>query len=102
MVTSRQVKTRGGEFTWPLPHKESTMPRNISWALIPGWLIILCLALAGCGGQGGGAMKAQQQVPRSTQSVEDGPAFGRGFKQVFPPTPALKERLQAMPQSSCS
>ena len=73
------------------------MPRNISWALIPGWLIILCLALAGCGGQGGGAMKAQQQVPRSTQSKTD-LLLAAGFKQVFPPTPALKERLQAMPQ----
>ncbi len=72
------------------------MPRSTSWFFIPGW-VILCLALAGCGGKGGGAVTAQQQVPLSTQSKTD-LLLAAGFKQVFPPTPALKERLQAMPQ----
>ena len=75
------------------------MPRSTSWFFIPGW-VILCLALAGCGGKGGGAVTAQQRVPLSTQSKTD-LLLAAGFKQVFP-TPALKERLQAMPRDSCS
>ena len=61
-----------------------------------GWLVILCLALAGCGGGGGGGMKAQPPGPQATSKTDL--LLAAGFQQVFPSTPELKARLQAMPQ----
>jgi len=67
-----------------------------SWWLTRGWLVILCLALAGCGGGGGGGMKAQPPGPQATSKTDL--LLAAGFQQVFPSTPELKARLQAMPQ----
>ena len=67
-----------------------------SWWLTGGWLVILCLALAGCGGGGGGGMKAQPPGPQATSKTDL--LLAAGFQQVFPSTPELKARLQAMPQ----
>ena len=63
-----------------------------SWWLTRGWLVILCLALAGCGG----GMKAQPPGPQATSKTDL--LLAAGFQQVFPSTPELKARLQAMPQ----
>jgi hypothetical protein len=73
------------------------MRKNIPWWLISGWLVILCLALAACGGGGGGGMGVQQQAPLTTRSKTD-LLLAAGFKQIYPSTPQLKARLQAMPQ----
>jgi len=72
------------------------MRKNIPWWLALCWLLLLCLAPAGCGG-GGDGMRAPQQAPLSTQSKTD-LLLAAGFKQIFPSTPELKSRLQAMPQ----
>jgi len=66
------------------------------WWVTGGWLVILCLALAGCGGGGGGGMKAQPPGPQATSKTDL--LLAAGFQQVFPSTPELKARLQAMPQ----
>jgi hypothetical protein len=67
-----------------------------SWWVTRGGLVILCLALAGCGGGGGGGMKAQPPGPQATSKTDL--LLAAGFQQVFPSTPELKARLQAMPQ----
>jgi hypothetical protein len=67
-----------------------------SWWVTRGWLVILCLALAGCGGGGGSGMKAQPPGPQATSKTDL--LLAAGFQQVFPSTPELKARLQAMPQ----
>ena len=74
------------------------MHRNRPWWLTLGWLVIICLALAGCGGGGGGGggMTVRQQTPAVTSKTDL--LLAAGFKQVFPTTPELKARLQAMPQ----
>jgi hypothetical protein len=66
------------------------------WRVAGGWLVILCLTLAGCGGGGGGGMKAQPPGPQATSKTDL--LLAAGFQQVFPSTPELKARLQAMPQ----
>jgi hypothetical protein len=66
------------------------------WRVTGGWLVILCLTLAGCGGGGGGGMKAQPPGPQATSKTDL--LLAAGFQQVFPSTPELKARLQAMPQ----
>jgi hypothetical protein len=66
------------------------------WWVTGGWLVILCLALAGCGGGGSGGMKAQPPGPQATSKTDL--LLAAGFQQVFPSTPELKARLQAMPQ----
>jgi len=74
------------------------MSKHIPLRLTAGWLLILCLALAGCGGGGGGGggMTVRQQTPAVTSKTDL--LLAAGFKQVFPTTPELKARLQAMPQ----
>jgi|UniRef100_A0A7V6A6M4 hypothetical protein len=61
-----------------------------------GCLLILSLALLGCGGGAGKGLMAGPQY-RQTQSKTD-LLLAAGFKQIFPTTPQLKERLNAMPQ----
>jgi hypothetical protein len=73
------------------------MHRNKPWWLTCGCLIIVSLLLAGCGGGGGGSMKAQPQ-PGPTLSSKSDLLLAAGFRQIFPSTPELKARLQAMPQ----
>ena len=73
------------------------MHKKMPWWLTLCWVVIVCLALSGCGGGGGGGMRAQQQVPLSSGSKTD-LLLAAGFKQVFPSTPELKARLQAIPQ----
>jgi hypothetical protein len=74
------------------------MRQNMSWWTITCGLVVLCLALAGCAGGGGGAVKASlpQAAPASTSKTDL--LLAAGFQQVFPATPELKARLQAMPQ----
>jgi hypothetical protein len=67
------------------------MRRNVPWWLTLSLLVILSLALTGCAG-----MQAQQQA-RQTKSKTD-LLLAAGFKQIFPTTPKLKARLEAMPQ----
>ena len=74
------------------------MRRNVlsSWLTVV-CLIILGLALVGCGGgAGGGRMMAPPQS-QQTQSKTD-LLLAAGFKQVVATTPQQKARLQAMPQ----
>jgi hypothetical protein len=73
------------------------MRKNMPWWLTSGWLVLLCLALAGCGGGGGGMKVAQQQQAPAARSKTD-LLLAAGFQQIFPSTPELKARLQAMPQ----
>jgi hypothetical protein len=66
----------------------------VRWSAL-GCLVILSLVFMGCGG-GGGVMLAQpqaQQVKSKTDLL-----LAAGFRQVFPTTPQLKARLDAMPQ----
>jgi hypothetical protein len=72
------------------------MRKHVLRWLTLGCLVILSLAFMGCGG-GGGGMMAQQQA-RQTRSKTD-LLLAAGFKQIFPTTPQLKARLQAMPQN---
>jgi len=73
------------------------MRRNRPWRLTLGWLVIIGLALAGCGGGGGGGgMRAQPQAPGTASKTDL--LLAAGFQQITPSTPALKVRLQAMPQ----
>ncbi len=72
------------------------MRKSITRWLNPGWIVILCLALAGCGGGAGGGLKAQP--PSAPASSKTDLLLAAGFRQIFPSTPALKARLQAMPQ----
>ena len=66
------------------------MRRITIWRLTATCLFILCLALAGCAG-----MEAQQtQQTKTTEEL----LSAAGFKQIFPTTPKLKDRLQALPQ----
>jgi hypothetical protein len=74
------------------------MRKNVlsSWLTL-GCLIILSLALVGCGGgAGGGGMMAKPSY-QQTQSKTD-MLLASGFKQIFPTTPQLKAHLDAMPQ----
>jgi hypothetical protein len=72
------------------------MRKNVLWRLTLSCLVILILALMGCGG-GGGGMMAQQQA-QQTRSKTD-LLLAAGFRQISPPTPQLKAHLQAMPQN---
>jgi hypothetical protein len=62
---------------------------RIGWIGAAG-LIILSLALMGCAGMQTG----QTQQTKTTEDL----LLAAGFKQIFPTTPKLKARLQAMPQ----
>jgi hypothetical protein len=66
------------------------MRKTMMWRSTSCWLVIPCLALTGCGG--GSGMQAQQV--RSKADL----LLASGFRQVFPSTPQLQARLQAMPQ----
>ena len=70
------------------------MRKNTPWWLTLGWLLILCLSMAGCGG--GGSMRSQQQSPSAGSKTDL--LLAAGFRQINPSTPELKARLQAMPQ----
>lgn len=72
------------------------MRGNIPQWLTSGCLVIVCLLLAGCGGGGGGSMKTQPAGPSLSSKTDL--LLAAGFRQVFPSTPQLKARLQAMPQ----
>jgi hypothetical protein len=66
---------------------------TVGWITAAGF-IILSLVLGGCGT----VQQAEQvQQAQQTKSVED-LLSAAGFKQIFPATPKLKARLQAMPQ----
>ncbi len=75
----------------PENHQRGNEMRRITiWRLTTTWLLILCFALAGCTG-----MEAQQtQQTKTTEEL----LSAAGFKQIFPTTPKLKDRLQALPQ----
>ena len=62
---------------------------TVGWITAAG-LIILSLMLAGCA-----TMQAEQT--QQTKTAEE-LLSAAGFKQIFPATPKLKARLQAMPQ----
>jgi hypothetical protein len=62
---------------------------TVGWMTAAG-LIILSLALVGCA-----TMQAEQT--QQTKTAEE-LLSAAGFKQIFPATPKLKARLQAMPQ----
>ncbi|OGR31513.1 MAG: hypothetical protein A2139_04050 [Desulfobacca sp. RBG_16_60_12] len=62
---------------------------TIGWITAAG-LIILSLALMGCAGM-------QTEQAQQTKTTED-LLSAAGFKQIFPTTPKLKARLQALPQ----
>ncbi len=66
------------------------MRKNLRWWLTSCGLAILCLALTGCAGM-------EAQSTQQTKTTED-LLSGAGFKQIFPTTPQLKARLQALPQ----
>jgi hypothetical protein len=72
------------------------MRKNMSWWSTSCLLVILCLALTGCGGGGGGGRMGQQQAPQARSKTDL--LLASGFRQIYPSTPALKARLQAMPQ----
>jgi hypothetical protein len=57
-------------------------------------LIILSLALMGCGGGGGLMARPQYQQNQSKTDL----LLAAGFKQIYPTTAHLKARLQNMPQ----
>jgi hypothetical protein len=59
-------------------------------------LLILSLALVGCGGAGGGGLMARPQSQQNQSKTDM--LLAAGFKQVFPTTAQLKARLDAMPQ----
>lgn len=62
---------------------------TMGWTMAAG-LIILSLALMGCA-----AMQTEQaQQTKTTEQL----LSAAGFKQIFPTTPKLKARLQALPQ----
>jgi hypothetical protein len=67
-----------------------------SWLTL-GCLIILSLALMGCGGgAGGGGLMAKPQYQQNQSKTDL--LLAAGFKQIFPTTAHLKARLAAMPQ----
>jgi hypothetical protein len=62
---------------------------TMGWIMAAG-LMILSLALMGCA-----AMQTEQaQQTKTTEQL----LSAAGFQQIFPTTPKLKARLQAMPQ----
>jgi hypothetical protein len=62
--------------------------------LISGSLLtLLCCALPGCAG-GGAAPGSQLPAPQTAEQL----LSAAGFKQIYPTTPALKAKLQNMPQ----
>jgi hypothetical protein len=69
---------------------------GLPWLTL-GCLIILSLAVMGCGGGGGGGGLMAKPQYQQTQSKTD-LLLAAGFKQIFPTTPQLKTRLDAMPQ----
>jgi hypothetical protein len=73
------------------------MRKKMPWCLTLSWLVILSLALIGCGGGGGGGGMLAQPQAQQTKSKTD-LLLAAGFKQVYPTTPQLKARLDAMPQ----
>jgi hypothetical protein len=66
------------------------MRKTATWRMSVAWLIILGFGLMGCA-----AMQTEQT--QQTKTTED-LLSAAGFKQVFPTTPKLKARLQALPQ----
>jgi len=74
------------------------MRRKLFWWMIPWGLAALCLALAGCAGGGGGGVKTSMPQPAPGATSKTDLLLMAGFQQVFPATPELKARLQAMPQ----
>jgi hypothetical protein len=70
---------------------------GLPWLTL-GCLIILSLALMGCGGGGGGGggMMARPQYQQNQSKTDL--LLAAGFTQIFPNTPQLKSRLQNMPQ----
>jgi hypothetical protein len=66
---------------------------TVGWITAAG-LLILSLVLGGCAA----VQQAEQaQQAQQTKSAEE-LLSAAGFKQIFPATPKLKARLQAMPQ----
>jgi ABC-type phosphate transport system substrate-binding protein len=76
------------------------MRKNMTWWMMSCGLAALCLALAGCagGGGGGGGVKASMPQPAPSSTSKSDLLLAAGFQQIFPATPELKARLQAMPQ----
>jgi hypothetical protein len=70
---------------------------GLPWLTL-GCLIILSLALMGCGGGGGGGggLMARPQYQQNQSKTDL--LLAAGFKQIYPTTAHLKARLQNMPQ----
>jgi hypothetical protein len=66
------------------------MRKTATWRMSVAWLIILGFGLMGCAAMQTG----QTQQTKTTEDL----LSAAGFKQVFPTTPKLKARLQALPQ----
>ncbi len=66
---------------------------TVGWITAAG-LIILSLVLVGCAEM---QQVEEAQQAQQTKSAEE-LLSAAGFKQIFPATPKLKARLQAMPQ----
>ena len=66
---------------------------TVGWMTAAG-LIILSLVLGGCAA---GQQAEQAQQAQQTKAAEE-LLSAAGFKEIFPATPKLKARLQAMPQ----
>jgi hypothetical protein len=66
------------------------MRKTATWRMSVAWLIILGFGLMGCAAMQTG----QTQQTKTTEEL----LSAAGFKQVFPTTPKLKARLQALPQ----
>jgi hypothetical protein len=61
--------------------------------MLPTFLIILCLSLAGCAGSST-SLSPQVPAPQTAEQL----LSAAGFKQIYPTTPAQQARLRNMPQ----
>jgi hypothetical protein len=67
--------------------------RHTAVGLLTGsLLVLLCWTVSGCAG-GGGSLSSQLPPQTAGQLLS-----AAGFKQVYPSTPALKAKLQNLPQ----